>query len=93
MERKVEDLYKELAAIRSGQTDATAHITNLAHEQAVLLEREAKALRASLQEQGAQLLKVSQAMINLQQAIQKYAAAGTLGGAVIFYILARAAGL
>lgn len=86
LEDTVDVLKAELAAIRAAQADHTTQIDEASR-------RAAEDLANKMIEQNAAILKVSQSMINLQQAVQKWAAAGTLGGAVLFFILAKAAGL
>lgn len=86
LEDTVDVLKEELAAIRSAQDGHTAQIDEASR-------RAAQDLAEKMIEQNAAILKVSQSMLNLQQAVQKWAAAGTLGGAVLFFILAKAAGL
>lgn len=93
MEIAVAELQTELAAIRAGQTEHTAHLAAVAEMHAQQLGVEAEKLRESIATQSQSILAVSQAMIHLQQAVQKWAAAGTLGGAVVLYIIAKVAGL
>lgn len=93
MEAIVSNLQTEIAAIRSGQSEATEHLARVAEAHANALEQEANKLRDSLIDQNKSILAVSQSMIHLQQAVQKWAAAGTLAGAVLLYIIAKAAGL
>lgn len=93
MEQRADRLEQAIIEIRQGQNDHTAHLTNIAAQHAAALEAEARALREGMSEQTKSILAVSQSMVRLQQAVQKYAAAGTLAGAVVFYIIAKAAGL
>lgn len=86
LEATVIELRIELAAIRMAQDGHTAQIDAAAHKAAADLTEK-------MAEQNMAILKVSQSMLSLQQAIQRWAAAGTLAGAVVFFILAKVAGL
>lgn len=93
MEVRADKLEHDIASILQGQAQHTQHLTDIASDHSAQLEKEAQTLRDSLLEQSKSILAVSQAMVHLQQAVQKWAAAGTLAGAVLLYIIAKAAGL
>jgi capsule polysaccharide export protein KpsE/RkpR len=83
----------QLDEIIHGQGAAAEQIVTLASDQAAALKAEAERVREQMLEQSQAILGVSTSMVKLQQAIQKWAAAGTLAGAVLLYIIAKAAGL
>lgn len=93
MEEAVTQLQQALAEIRAAQDSHTDHLAAVAERHALQLGVEAQKLRDSMDEQTKNILAVTQAMVHLQQAVQRWAAAGTLAGSVVFYIVAKAAGL
>lgn len=92
LEDGFDKMSEQLDQIIHGQGAAADQIINLANEQSEALKNEAQHVRAELLKQSQSILGVSASMIKLQTAIQRWAAAGTLAGSVVFYIIAKAAG-
>lgn len=93
LEKVVGSLQGQLALIIAGQEEHTRVLAGVVDEHSQQLLEEARNLQEKLSEQNSAILKVSQTVMNLQSAVQKWAAAGTLCGAVLLYIIAKAAGL
>lgn len=93
LEKAVHKIQSDCSDVLAGQDRATHELQRVADEAKAELKAEAASVREELSSQTASILVVSQSMIKLQEGLQKWAAAGTLGGAVVFFILAKVAGL
>lgn len=100
LEERVAELEEHLIRVETqldeiihGQGAAAEQLISLANDQATALKAEAERVREEMLKQSQAILGVSSSMIKLQQAIQRWAAAGTLAGAVLLYIVSKAAGL
>lgn len=93
LERAVHQISQDCSDVLTGQKEARARLEEVAAEQAQVLRSTGEAVTEKLLHQSEQILGVSASMIKLQSAVQRWAAAGTLAGSVVFYIIAKAAGL
>jgi 1-aminocyclopropane-1-carboxylate deaminase/D-cysteine desulfhydrase-like pyridoxal-dependent ACC family enzyme len=102
-ERHLNELGLTVGEIRQAQRDATELVAKSAKEARELIQREAAAQREIIKaegdrmtqgmlEQTEHILAVSQSLVRLQQQVSKYAAGGSLAGAVVLFIAVRALG-
>lgn len=93
LERHIKQMLQVCEDLRREQGVAAAAVLAAAEVAKESLRTEAESVREQLRKQSEAVLAISQALIKLQQTIQRYGAAGTLAGAVALYIIAKVAGL
>lgn len=97
------EVQAQLAQLLQGQSNAAELIERRADQAAAVVREEAETQRAAIQraaedakrdigDVNAAVVKVSTGLLTLQQQVTKWAAAGSLAGAVVLFIAVRALG-
>lgn len=93
LEISMMELIQGVVDLKKGQLRAAEQIQKVGLEQREAIRVEGERVTRELLEQSAAILRVAQGLSTLQGQISKWAAGGSLLGAVLLFIAVRALGL
>lgn len=92
IEERVTALERAVGEVNRALHDQTSAIVLAGEQQRAAIKEEGQRVTEEIGKVNAAVVKVSTAMLTLQQQVTKWAAAGSLAGAVVLFIAVRALG-